>query len=161
MNHKFFNYFFGFIFIYLSQNLNGQKNTISINDFPKPNKGFKIESIQFPKLDNEFDFRIELLIGFDSITDCNHYVLNGNIEERELLTYKNSYYVVDSDFSIVPKKNKACFIDPIDTFIAMKSFFLPYNSTLPFVFILPNRMYIKYRIFRTTDFVPLSNYKIE
>jgi serine protease inhibitor ecotin len=129
--------------------------------FPKPNKSFKIESFQFPKLDNEFDLRIEILIGFDSMTDCNHYILNGKIEEWELPGYKNSYFVVYSDFSIIRKKNKACFIDPIDTFIAMKSIFLPYNSILPFVFIIPERMYIKHRIFKTSDFVPLNNLKFD
>ena len=138
-----------------------QDYTANLEVFPKPNKGFKIESFQFPKLDNEYDLRIEILIGFDSMTDCNHYILNGKIEELELQDYKNSYFVVDSDFSVKRKKNKTCFIDPIDTFFAMKSIFLPYNSTLPFVFILPNRMYIKYRIFQTSNFIPLSNYKIK
>jgi serine protease inhibitor ecotin len=94
-----------------------------------------MESIHLPKLKSTFDLRIEVLIGFDSITDCNHYVLYGTIEERDLLNYNNSYFIVDSDFSVIHKKNKICFIDPIiETFIAMKSIFLTYNSTLPFVF---------------------------
>jgi serine protease inhibitor ecotin len=66
--------------------------TTNLEDFPKPNKGFKIESIHLPKLKSTFDFRIEVLIGFDSIKDGNHYVLNGTIEERDLLNYKNSYF---------------------------------------------------------------------
>jgi len=138
-----------------------QDFSTNLEVFPKPIKGFKIESIHFPILDNEFNLRIELLIGFDSMTDCNHYILNGKIEERELLDYKNSYFVVDSDFSVKCKKNKTCFIDPKDTFIAMKSIFLPYNSILPFVFIIPERMYIKHRIFKTSDFVPLNNLKFD
>jgi serine protease inhibitor ecotin len=106
-----------------------QEYTTNLEDFPK------MESIHLPKLKSTFDLRIEVLIGFDSITDCNHYVLYGTIEERDLLNYNNSYFIVDSDFSVIHKKNKICFIDPIiETFIAMKSIFLTYNSTLPFVF---------------------------
>lgn len=143
-------------FVFFSQDY-----TTKLEDFPRPKEGFKIESIQFPVRDDEYYLRIEILIGYDSITDCNHYVLNGNIEEKELLNFKNSYFIVHSDFTIKKKKNKTCFLDPLDTFISMNPLFLNYNSYLPYIFILPSKMNIKYRIFKTFDFIPLNNYKIK
>ncbi len=52
----------------------------NIHMFPQAEEGFVRHVVEVPKTDNDYDNRVELLIGQNMLVDCNEHSLRAKIE---------------------------------------------------------------------------------
>ena len=71
----------------------GKKNNIDM--FPKANEGFERHVVEVPKSHNDYDHRIELLIGKNMMVDCNHHSFSAEIKSVTLQGWGYKYLEVD------------------------------------------------------------------
>ncbi|MCZ4339816.1 serine protease inhibitor ecotin [Shewanella colwelliana] len=115
--------------------------------FPQPTEGMVQHILNLPELENEAQYRIEILIGRTELVDCNKHGLRGELKQMNLDGWGYNYYQVDS-ISDGPSTMMACF-DKAKTeqFLTIPGeLMLKYDSRLPKVFYLPEGAQLKYRV---------------
>ncbi|TEA28033.1 serine protease inhibitor ecotin [Candidatus Schmidhempelia bombi] len=129
------------------------KEVNQIAPYPEAKPGFTRSVIYLPKLANEANSKIELVIGKELTTDCNARSLSGKIKQLTLDGWGYDYYVVESSNTTISTL-MAC---PASTekpkFVAINSDLglINYNSRLPIVIYAPSDMQVKYRVWSTTN----------
>ncbi|WP_299496003.1 serine protease inhibitor ecotin [uncultured Shewanella sp.] len=126
--------------------------------FPAPSKGMTQHIIYLPKKNNEANYKIEFEIGQTKVIDCNKHSLTGKIDQHSVKGWGYNYYQVNS-IAPGPSTMRACMkFDKKEAFIRLPSdLTLHYNSRVPFVFYLPEKAQLRYRIweaqspFQTTE----------
>ena len=122
--------------------------------FPKAENGYVRYIVVVPKTENDYDHRVELLIGKSMMVDCNHHSFSGKIEKFPLKGWGYSYYKV-SDIKSGPTTMMACRWPKKEAFVSLH---LPndmklirYNSRLGRVIYVPKGFEVRYRVWSAED----------
>jgi len=117
--------------------------------FPPAEEGYVRYIVDVPKTKNDYEHKVELLIGKTMMVDCNYHSFSGKIEKIPLEGWGYSYYKV-SDIRSGPTTMMACRGPKKEAFI---SIYLPqdmqlmrYNSRLGTVIYVPEDFEVRYRI---------------
>ncbi|WP_298775853.1 serine protease inhibitor ecotin [uncultured Shewanella sp.] len=115
--------------------------------FPAPMKGMTQHILYLPKKQDEANYRIEFEIGQTKVIDCNKHSLIGKINQHSVKGWGYNYYQVDS-IAPGPSTMRACMkFDKKEAFVRLPSdLMLRYNSRVPFVFYLPEKAELRYRV---------------
>jgi ecotin len=133
----------------LSASSSGDQRADPLSPFPGPEAGFKRAVVHLSSLEDEQDYKVEIMVGRTMQVDsCNHYSFNGSLEERTVEGWGYSYWVL-------PKAK-----GPWHTLMGCRSpemreafvrvygngYLLPYNSRLPLVIHVPADFEVRYRL---------------
>ena len=122
--------------------------------YPKAENGHKRQVIFLPKLNNEDNAKVELMIGKTVLADCNRHVLIGKVETKTLEGWGYNYLVVSSDSQVISTRMACPEQAKKQTFVRINNIPLQrYNSKLPIVLYLPEDMQVKYRIWTAQETV--------
>ncbi len=127
----------------------------NIHMFPQAQEDFIRHVIEVPKTDNDYDHRVELLIGKNMMVDCNHHSFSGKIESVTLKGWGYQYLEV-SNIQSGPTTLMACPEPKIEKFISMRDSLRRYNSRSPIVIYVPKEYEVRYRIWSASDEVQQS-----
>ncbi|MEA3434378.1 MAG: serine protease inhibitor ecotin [Campylobacterota bacterium] len=125
----------------------------NIHMFPQAKEGFVRHVIEVPKTDNDYDHKVELLIGKNMMVDCNQHSLRGKIENVTLKGWGYKYLEV-SDIQNGPSTMMACSEPKTEKFITLymgKETLRRYNSRSPIVAYVPKGYEVRYRIWSAGD----------
>lgn len=124
-----------------------------IAPYPEANAEQTRYAIYLLPKDNEHDYKVELVIGKNMMTDsCNRYFLGGKIEEKDLKGWGYSYYVVESSGQAASTMMGCHDKKTQEKFVAISTESLTrYNSKLPIVVYVPKGMIVKYRIWSAPE----------
>ncbi len=119
----------------------------NIHMFPQAQEGFVRHVIEVPKTDNDYDHRVELLIGKNMMVDCNHHSFSGEIKSV-MLKYK---YLEVNNIQSGPTTMMACTEPKTEVFISIRDTLRRYNSRSPIVAYVPKGYEVRYRIWSVED----------
>ncbi len=120
--------------------------------FPEAKAGHERYIIDVPKTDNDYDHKIELLIGKNLMVDCNHASLSGKIENKSLKGWGYHYLEV-SDIQRGPTTMMACPDTKTEKFISIRDTLRRYNSRLGTVVYVQKGFEVRYRVWSADDTV--------
>lgn len=122
--------------------------------FPPAEKGMVRYVLQLPKQDDEFAFKVELLVGKTVLLEeGNRYFFGGKIEAVNIEGWGFTRYVVSE---LSPMAGTLMAVDPnaprVPRFITIggEPVLIRYNSLLPVVVYAPDGVEVRYRIWRAT-----------
>ena len=122
--------------------------------FPEAENGYIRYIVEVPKTENDYDHKVELLIGKRMMVDCNHHSFSGKVEKFPLKGWGYSYYKV-SDVRNGPTTMMACREPKKEVFVSLR---LPaemelirYNSRLGSVIYVPEGFEVCYRIWNAEE----------
>ena len=123
----------------------------NIHMFPQAQEGFIRHVIEVPKTDNDYDHKVELLIGKMMLVDCNHHSLMGKIESVTLKGWGYTYLEI-SNIQSGPTTMMACSEPKTEKFVSLRDTTLRrYNSRSPIVAYVPKGYEVRYRIWSAGD----------
>lgn len=130
--------------------------SVDINEiapYPPAKPGYSRFAIFLPKLPQEGDYKVELLIGKDLIVDCNQKQLLGTVTKHSIAGWGYDYYVVDSKGHAVSTLKACPFQEETIQFVAIPNALglISYNSRLPIVVYASNDMQVNYRIWSISN----------
>jgi len=130
--------------------------------YPQAEKGMVRQVIYLPKLENEDNFKVELLIGKTLEVDCNRHMMGGKLTSKTLQGWGYDYLVLEqlsspaSTMMACPNQSKT------KKFIAANlgdQTFDRYISKLPIVVYTPKDVEVKYRVWTTDNNVKTAEAK--
>ena len=116
--------------------------------FPEAKEGYTRYIVDVPKTQNDYDHKVELLIGKNVMVDCNHASFSAKVEKIALKGWGYSYLEV-SNFQRGPTTMMACPEPKVEKFISIydpENMMRRYNSRLGTVIYVPNGYEVHYRI---------------
>ncbi len=122
----------------------------NIHMFPQAKEGFVRHVIEVPKTDNDYDHRVELLIGKNMMVDCNNRAFYGKIEEITLKGWGYKYLEV-SNIDSGATTMMACQEPKTEKFISIRDTLRRYNSRSPIVIYIPEGYDVRYRIWSAEE----------
>ena len=123
----------------------------NIHMFPQAQEGFVRHVIEVPKTDNDYDHRVELLIGKTMMVDCNHHSFSGEIKSVTLKGWGYKYLEVNNIQSGATTM-MACREAKTEKFISIHDSTLRrYNSRSPIVIYIPEGYDVHYRIWSAEE----------
>ena len=124
----------------------------NIHMFPEAKEGYVRYVVEVPKMQNDYDHKVELLIGKNTMADCNQRSLWGKIEEVTLKGWGYTY-IVASDIQSGPATLMQCPEPPKEKFLTIRDTLRRYNSRLPMVVYVPNGYEVHYRIWNAEEMI--------
>ena len=118
--------------------------------FPQAEEGFVRHVIEVPKTDNDYEHKVELLIGKVMLVDCNKHSLMGKVESVTLEGWGYKYLEV-TDIQSGPSTLMACKEPKTEKFISIRDTLRRYNSRFPIVAYVPEGYEVRYRIWSADD----------
>ena len=122
--------------------------------FPPAEKGMVRYVLQLPKQDDEYAFKVELIVGKTVQLDAgNRYFFGGKIEDQNIEGWGFTRYVVSK---LGPMGGTLMAVDPdapnVPRFITIggEPYLIRYNSRLPVVVYVPEGVEVRYRIWSAT-----------
>ena len=131
--------------------LAAEKDNISM--FPQAKEGYVRYAIEVLKTENDYDHKIELLIGKNRLVDCNHQSYYGNIDEVTLEGWGYHYLEVKK-IEEGATTMMACSQPKVEKFVSIydpKKTLRRYNSRLPIVVYVPKGFEVRYRIWSASQ----------
>jgi ecotin len=123
----------------------------NIHMFPQAQEGFVRHVIEVPKTDNDYDHKVELLIGKVMLVDCNKHSLMGKVESVTLKGWGYKYLEV-KEIQNGPSTMMACTEPKTEKFVSLRDTTLRrYNSRSPIVAYVPKGYEVHYRIWSAGD----------
>lgn len=125
----------------------------AVAPYPDAEPGYRRFVIYLPVLNKEQDYKVELIIGKDILSDCNQKKLMGKIKKRTISGWGYDYYVVESKDGAVSTL-KACPSNQETVNFAVipnNVKLINYNSRLPIVVYTPSDLQVRYRIWSISD----------
>ena len=122
----------------------------NIHMFPQAKEGFVRHVIEVPKTDNDYDHKVELLIGKTMMVDCNHHSFSGKIESVALKGWGYQYLEV-KEIRSGPTTMMACREPKTEQFISIRDTLRRYNNRSPIVVYVPEGYDVRYRIWSAGD----------
>ncbi|MDX7991730.1 serine protease inhibitor ecotin [Xenorhabdus littoralis] len=148
-------YLFPLAALMVSTSVFADKKLEDVAPYPAASKGMARSVIELPPLENENNYRVELMIGKDMKVDCNNHWFGGQLKTEVLDGWGYDYYVLNK--VIGPFSTKmACHEPETVRFVQVqlgKDAFVRYNSKLPIVVYAPKSETVKYRIWQASDTV--------
>ncbi len=127
----------------------------NIHMFPQAKEGVVRHVIEVPKTDNDYDHRVELLIGKNMMVDCNHHSFEAEIKSVSLKGWGYKYLEVGKIQS-GPTTMMACPDPKTEMYISIRDTLRRYNSRSPIVAYVPEGYEVRYRIWSASDEVQQS-----
>lgn len=120
--------------------------------FPKPENGYKQMLIEVPHSENDSKKKIEFSVGkIMEVDGCNHFFLQGTLEQKDLEGWGYNYYVFKTD-GTVGSTQMAC---PGQTnrhiFVSAQPEVTNYNGRLPIVIYVPEEYDVQFKIYKAED----------
>jgi len=119
----------------------------NIHMFPQAQEGFMRHVIEVPKMQNDYDHKVELLIGKNIMVDCNHHSFSGKIESVALKGWGYQYLEV-KEIKSGPTTMMACREPKTEQYISIRDTLRRYNSRSPIVVYAPKGYDVRYRVWR-------------
>jgi len=117
----------------------------NVHMFPKAKEGYQRHIVEVPERENEYDHRVELLIGKNMMVDCNHHSFSADITSVTLQGWGYTYLEVDNIQS-GPTTMMACPEPKTEKYISIRDELRRYNSRSPLVVYVPKGYEVRYRI---------------
>jgi len=127
-------------------------NKDDIHMFPQAQEGFVRHVIEVPKTENDYDHKVELLIGKNMMVDCNHHSFSGKIEDVTLKGWGYKYIEV-KEIKSGPTTMMACIKPKTEKYISIRDSLRRYNSRSPIVVYIPKGYEVRYRIWSASESV--------
>ena len=122
--------------------------------FPQAEKGYVRYIVEVPKTENDYDHKVELLIGKRMMVDCNAHSFFGKVEKFPLKGWGYSYYKV-SKINNGPTTMMACRDPKKEAFVSLnlppEMELIRYNSRLGNVIYVPEGFEVRYRVWRAEN----------
>jgi ecotin len=139
-------FFFSALFAHAGDNMNA---------FPHPDEGQVRYVLELPQLENESNYKVELIVGKKvSVDKKNQYFFGGEIQKETIKGWGYSRYLVKE---LGPMAGTLMAVDPnapkVERFIGLGGdpYLIRYNSRLPVVIYTPEGAEARYRIWSTTS----------
>lgn len=119
-----------------------------VHMFPEAEEGFVKYVIEVPETDNDYDHKVELLIGKEVMVDCNGYSLSGKIENITLKGWGYKYLKI-SDIHRGPSTLMHCSEEKTKEFVTLymgEEALRRYNHRSPIVVYIPKEYELRYRV---------------
>lgn len=117
--------------------------------YPEAKDGQERVLINLPKLENEEDYEIELLVGKWAEVDCNQHNLLGEFEEVTIEGWGYNYFNFESEGEMMSTR-MACPDQELENkLINAPSIKARYNSKLPVVVIVPEGYTVSYKLWNS------------
>ena len=113
--------------------------------FPQAQEGFERHVVEVPKTENDYDHRVELLIGKNMMVDCNHHSFAAEIKSVNLKGWGFKYLEV-GDIKSGPTTMMACPEPKTEKFISIRDELRRYNSRSPIVVYVQKGYEVRYRV---------------
>lgn len=120
--------------------------------FPPAEAGMVRHVLQLPKQDDEYAFKVELIVGQTvKVDEGNRYFFSGKIEEVTIEGWGFTRYVVSK---LGPMAGTLMAVDPdapkVERFVSLggEPYLIRYNSNLQVVVYAPEGAEVRYRIWR-------------
>jgi len=126
--------------------------------FPKAQEGFVQHVIEVPKTENDYDHKVELLIGKTMLVDCNRHSFGGKVENVTLKGWGFKYLEV-SNIQSGPSTMMACPNPKTEKFVTLymgDEALRRYNSRSPIVAYVPEGYEVRYRIWSAGEKVEMA-----
>ncbi len=120
--------------------------------FPEAKDGYVRYIVDVPKTANDYDHKVELLIGKNMLVDCNAASFSATIKSVALKGWGYHYLEV-SDIQQNPTTRMACTKQKFARFVSVydrKQTLRRYNSRLGTVIYVPEGYSVRYRIWSAT-----------
>ena len=130
----------------------------NIHMFPEAKEGYIRYVIEVPKTQNDYNHKVELLIGKNTIADCNQRSLWGKIEEVSLKGWGYKYIEI-RDIQSGPTTMMQCPEPPKEKFLTIRDDLRRYNSRLPIVVYVPTGYEVRYRIWNAEETIQEASKK--
>jgi len=122
----------------------------NIHMFPQAKEGFVRYVVEVPKTENDYDHRVELLIGKNMMVDCNHHSFSAEIKSVNLKGWGFKYLEV-GDIKSGPTTMMACPEPKTEKFISIRDELRRYNSRSPIVVYVQKGYEVRYRVWSADD----------
>lgn len=117
----------------------------NIHMFPQAQEGFVRYVIEVPKTENDYDHRVELLIGKNMMVDCNHHSFEAEIKSVSLKGWGYKYLEV-GEIRSGPTTMMFCPEPKVEKFISIRDILRRYNSRSPIVVYVQEGYEVRYRV---------------
>ena len=125
-----------------------------LKPYPAASEGMQRHVMVLPPLNNEQQYRVELVIGRKMETDCNHYRLAGRLTEETAKGWGYSYYTATVQPDAISTR-MACTDSAKKTILvtlpAAAQQLIRYNSNLPLVVYAPTDVEVGYRVWQAAQ----------
>ena len=124
-----------------------------IHMYPQAQVGYTRYVIEVPKTQNDYDHKLELIIGKSMLVDCNHRSFFGKVNEVNLKGWGYTYLEI-SDIKGGVTTMMACPEPKTEKFVSLhapEKLIRRYNSRSPLVVYVPNDYTLKYRFWNASD----------
>jgi len=123
-----------------------------LENFPPPKEGYTQVAIVLEEKPNEEEFQVELFVGRTLVTDVvNVKKLGGSIRELPVKGWGYTYYVAEQGPVITTLMASRPGKKAVERFVSMPGKMIRYNSRLPIVVHVPERMEVRYRIWNAGE----------
>jgi len=127
----------------------------NIHMFPQAKEGMVRHVIEVPKTENDYDHRVEIIIGKIMLVDCNQHSLRGKVENVTLKGWGYKYLEVSNIYN-GPSTMMVCSGQKTEKFVNLymgNDTLRRYNSRSPIVVYVPKEYEVRYRIWSAGDVI--------
>lgn len=139
------------VVVFSQENLNMNEVKLDLSMYPEAKNGFSMFTIQLEPKENESNFQIEMYVGKIAEVDCNKYRLLGEFSKQNLQGWGYSYYEFNSNGDIMGTRMACKDSSKHKELVKSSVILVRYNSKLPIVVYLPNKMSLKYKIWERKE----------